>query len=260
MGFNPIFPTTKGILRKLGGDDNAYTIKWTYRENTDGFVVVEGALIKVSSLTPSIEELEGGTLSVSGAVNEKVTLTAYGESTTLMDIGGAIMATDLTMIVYSDNFVLEGLAFPEKGIYVPNNEAFATIEISYGSIHSIDPKFLPNDTLDLDEFGVGKEINEIISEGGGSRDVYISDNGEAAKNIAKLNPNYVTLLFDGMPVTCAIATKVVDLTGAVSLSTFGFKAFLLIGGVLAEVTIVVDCYIYQSPAGSNTRFSIYGQL
>lgn len=124
------------------GYGESHTFKWTYTENTEGLVVVGGGLIKVSSLTPSIKELEGGTVSISGAVNEKVTLTAYGNSPTLMDIGGAIMATDSTMIVYSDNFVLDGATFPEKGIYMPNMEGM-DIELSYGSIHPIDQKYLP---------------------------------------------------------------------------------------------------------------------
>lgn len=47
-------------LRKLGIEDNTQSIKWAYTENTEGRVVVGGVAVKVSALTPSIEELKDG--------------------------------------------------------------------------------------------------------------------------------------------------------------------------------------------------------
>lgn len=132
-------------LRMLGIQDNTHSIKWAYTENTDGLVTSSNGIhVKVSGLTPSIEELEGGI--VSAVYDGDVATVTLTNGTTLIGLDGMTFATEVMLVVYRDNYsneeLVPGVVFPEKGIYMANNEGM-TIELSYGSIHPIDQKYIP---------------------------------------------------------------------------------------------------------------------
>ena len=105
----------------------------------------------------------------------------------------------------------------------------------------------PN-VLDLDKYGMGEVLSGLIAAGGGNDNGDLDGDSTVAKTIIKMNPNYVSLNFQDLPVTCTVATKVVFEGEEIQL---GFKAFLLMGGEIAEVTVSIQvmAYDYQVPGG-----------
>lgn len=204
---------TNKILRDGGaGYEERHTFKWTYRENTDGLVTVAGAVVKVSGLTPSFEELKGGTI-VASAGSETTTIVIAE----VMDLNGAILLCDGIFVVYQDGFVWEdagGVVFPEKGIYMANQEGFAW-ELSYGSIHPIDPKYLP------EGIGGGLPVVEL------STSIYGSE--EEAVELTEAESVALTeAASSGMPVIVKVAVTELEMP-YVTIVTQNLSGALLAG-------------------------------
>ena len=91
-------------------------------------------------------------------------------------------------------------------------------------------------TLDLDEWGIGGTIAGLIQLGGGMQGVESSADDPHWVKFREQNPNSITLMFNGLPVECYIATKIV----VEDYAYFGFKAFIVMGEEIAEVTVGVQ--------------------
>ena len=101
----------------------------------------------VSDATPSVEDLNGSTLTVydgSSSTEQSMTLSAQALSENV------IMVREVcAFVVLADNSEVDGITFPSKGTYLASLDGSYMLRIIKEGINKIDPKFIPNgiDTL-----------------------------------------------------------------------------------------------------------------
>lgn len=129
--------------------DESVTIEWD--GSTDGHTLIplsgNTKGIKVSNLTPEPEELINGEIRVLRAdgVTENITITADAITDyRSMGYNMLMIGEFITIVVYEDNLNVEGLVFPEKGIYFGFNSATGAEGqyLTYGSLKKLDAKYL----------------------------------------------------------------------------------------------------------------------
>lgn len=251
-GYTGFKPTTEikkidpKYLPKGGvGYGESHTFKWAYTENTEGLVVVGDGLIKVSSLTPSIEELEGGTLS---AVHDgSVTTITLTNGTTLIGLDGVTLVAEAMLVVYRDNYSNEelapGMIFPEKGVYMANIEGM-TIELSYGTIHKIDPKYLPGGSIRLDAYkdNDGTNLSEtilILAMNGGGVKTYDSGYEKLWEDILRIQPTHI-ILTTGCDASVAINILSADRAADASQWFASGTGVFVMDGLALTITAVLS--------------------
>lgn len=143
MGNNPIFPTTKGILRKLGGDKiSGKVLTWDGDKN-DEIELPDGICIKRIADFVDMTKVESVTAEAIGAgittfSKSQLTVNTIGEGDLIQY---ALSASDIPMLL-SFNVGLEGV---EAGTYViSTGTGFRFISATTSeTIVPIDPKYLP---------------------------------------------------------------------------------------------------------------------
>ena len=131
----------------VGGD----TLTWD--GNTDGLVNVSGYFFKISDITPTLEDVNKGGTCACILVDGTIFVEGQFEVTSPFD--GIIMCDldGMAIIIVHENAVgidLDGIAFPEAGIYCIKSEGFSvriTINGYNGFpctvVSTLDSKFLP---------------------------------------------------------------------------------------------------------------------
>lgn len=120
--------------------DGRIEISWD--GDTTGRAFINGdvnRIYKVSDLTPTIEELIGGTF-ISFESGKRVKIT----QNIIHEFGDTFIVGNEEIIVVSiDDFEINGYIFPEKGIYMCYTNSAYTNSLIYGKIKQLDAKFLP---------------------------------------------------------------------------------------------------------------------
>lgn len=93
---------------------------------------------KVSDLTPTKEEIIGGTF-ISYQSAKRVTIT----QDVIQEQGNCFLVDDEIIVIPIDNFESDGFIVPEKGIYMRHDGDAYTHSLTYGKIKQLDGKFLP---------------------------------------------------------------------------------------------------------------------
>lgn len=133
----------------VGGD----TLTWD--GNTEGRVSMAGELYKVSDAVPTIQDFaNGATFTVSNGIEETMMAVAAEEIRDFSATEGfpLILIHDFVWIPLENNIELDGMVFPEKGIYVG---AFGGVYVSSLTIpgytgfptEKINPEVLPGATV-----------------------------------------------------------------------------------------------------------------
>ena len=149
MSYDPIFPTTKGILRKLGGDKierKKKTISFDGDFTGKETVAYKNGFVKISDEVIDITAAKRVVLTVNGANYECTDITAnspyFGFG--LMAYSDILVANTLVALCVH---TAQATGFTATGIYVLGNEDInayiSTIELITETIHPIDPKYLP---------------------------------------------------------------------------------------------------------------------
>ena len=125
----------------------------TWDGNTDGLVGVQGMFFKVSDAVPTIEDVVNGcTLVDNGAITELTGEQAQGAFTAMSETvdGFAMFSMSVLVIPYA-NYEVDGMPFPEAGVYFGATTSSLTINGYNGfemtEVQTIDPKYLPVDYI-----------------------------------------------------------------------------------------------------------------
>lgn len=133
------------IEGKPFGETVTYSDTLTWDGNTEGLVSVD-AFYRVSSATPTLEELKKGVSFVVGGRTIEMP-TEY-----IVEQNNAIHL-ELAVVALEDNAVSNGCTFPKAGIYFMKADGYDTTEsltingyngFETTEIQTIDPKYLPN--------------------------------------------------------------------------------------------------------------------
>ena len=165
--------------KKAIGGEESHVFKWDARNGTDGLTTnTAGTYAKISNLTPTAAELEGGALNIA-------------------DLIRVDLSTDSGTIIQSDNLIVLGpkylvialgtnAEFPEPGIYISVGLAFEMsgqenpfVTLQWETIHPIDQKYLPGVWLPVVELetAVTSTLAALSEEDGAQMDAL---NGEPA--------------------------------------------------------------------------------
>ena len=125
--------------------DDSFSISWD--GDKSGRVVVTNEdidFVKVSDTTKSVDELIGCTLNgvweAEPVVLDAVNFQSFKEQVLFCSTSNIEFA-----VIFEDNVDIEGLAFPEKGLYfVYYGDILFTKSLSRESIKKLDEKFLPD--------------------------------------------------------------------------------------------------------------------
>ena len=136
--------------KKAIGGEESHVFKWDARNGTDGLTTnTAGTYAKISNLTPTAAELEGGILDIAGLI--QIDLSVSGG--TIAQSGNAFALGQYLVIAT----VAEG-EYPESGIYINVGLALEVygqenpfVTLQWETIHPIDPKYLPGVCLPVVE-------------------------------------------------------------------------------------------------------------
>lgn len=152
MSYDPMFPTTKGIMRKLGGDKiSGKVLTWDGDKNNE-IELPDGIFIKRIADFVDMTKVESVTAEASGAG-----IITFSKSQLAVNTAGdgdfiqyTLLASDVPMLL-SFNVGLEGV---EAGTYVVSTgTGFRFISATTSeTIVPIDPKYLPGVCLPVVEF------------------------------------------------------------------------------------------------------------
>lgn len=128
--------------KKAIGGEESHVFKWDARNGTDGLTTnTAGTYAKISSLTPTAAELEGGILDIAGLI--QIDLSVSGG--TIVQ-GGNAFALGQYLVIAT---VADG-EYPEPGIYISVGLALEMsgqenpfVTLQWETIHPIDRKYLP---------------------------------------------------------------------------------------------------------------------
>ena len=151
--------------KKAIGGEESHVFKWDARNGTDGLTTnTPGTYVKISNLTPTAAELEGGALNIADLI--RVDLST--------DSGTIIQSYNL--IVLGSKYLVIALGtnaeYPEPGIYISVDIALEMsgqenpfVTLQWETIHPIDQKFIPPvDSLTINGTD-GKQYKLTISGG-----------------------------------------------------------------------------------------------
>ena len=185
------------------GGEKREVEKITWDGNTDGLESIAGYLFRVSSATPSFEDLQaGGVIGVYfGDEIEEATFT----SENVMDTGADILMVEaesvgMVAIVLKDNASLEGVTIPKAGIYFPYEDGFYCSSFTINGYTFIEGDFKPFDIKYLPEshqYGEFTTTSNTLEWDGtiaGKEYMDLSDNGTSGSYVfVKLSDDIVTL-------------------------------------------------------------------
>lgn len=118
--------------------DGRIEISWDGDTTGRAFFDTGDLVYKVSDLTPSKEEIIGGTF-IPVDSEERVTIT----KDMIRELGNCFVVDRQIFVIPIDNFEADGHVIPEKGIYMLYVGNSYTNSLIYGKIKQLDEKFLP---------------------------------------------------------------------------------------------------------------------
>lgn len=243
------------LLHKIDTSFSEETINYgstlTWDGNTDGLVSVMGTAFHVSSVVPTLEDLQnGGTITMSThdepnvataefTIDNVMDVGAVGKGSNLLiiqcDAGGAMIATEDNAYMMADGSI--PVSFPKAGIYLMGGEdsycsgfTINNYQFVETKIKTIDKKFLP-------EFAGIEYINVFYDE--------IDSQGKYINPTTDGNVGYINGLVSNGKYVIARVTKVgEELYGGVyvplayaNMVSVGFNGY---NGVGDEMRIMIE--------------------
>ena len=134
-------PTAADYIKNRTHYDEQTVIEWD--GDTTGLVGANGELYKVSDVIPAKSDVLGGTITLSNGSAITITPDMTG-----MTDGDSFTIAEFALIIASAGvFSDKGFSFTETGIYFMSGSNVHTSKLVYGSMKTIDPKYLPSDAV-----------------------------------------------------------------------------------------------------------------
>lgn len=173
--------------KKAIGGEESHVFKWDARNGTDGLTTnTAGSYAKISSLTPTAAELEGGILDIAGLI--QIDLSVSGG--TIVQ-GGNAFALGQYLVIAT---VADG-EYPESGIYINVGIALEVsgqenpfVTLQWETIHPIDQKYLPGVCLPVVELETAVTSTQVaLSEEDGAQMDTLNGEPAVLKLVAIVN-------------------------------------------------------------------------